>query len=190
MTRFPLLTAAAVATMALTACGGVQATSSNSAPAGSNQGTAASAPSDAGTASQLDATEPSDGATEDAVAAFGKAYSWEDGLAVTVSTPRAYKPSEYAAGTDKFTKFVSFEVRVVNKTGKAWDPTLFQTSVQSNNQEADEVFDSENLGEMPQTKLLNGREAKFTVAYGVANPQDLVMEVTPDYEHEPVLFQK
>lgn len=115
---------------------------------------------------------------------------WQDGLAVTVGAPKPFKPSESAAGTEKSTRFVAFEIRVVNKTGRAWDPVTFHTSVQSNNEEADEVFDSEQLKDAPQTKVLSGREAKFTVAYGVANVQDLVMEVTPDYEHDPVLFQK
>ena len=37
--------------------------------------------------------------------------------------------------------------------------------------------------------MLNGRESKFTVGYGIANPEDIVMEVNPDFDHEPVMFQ-
>ncbi len=186
------LAAAAVVSLSLVGCGGVQATPANNAPVGSNQGSSPAVET-SGTAAQeaaAPAEEASPEATQDMVAAFGKAFTWADGLAVTIGAPKPYTPGEYAAGTDKYKKFVSFEVRVVNKTGKAWDPSLLHTTVQSDNEEGDEVFDSDRLGESPRTKLLNGREAKFTVAYGVANTQDLVMEVTPDFEHESVLFQK
>ena len=67
--------------------------------------------------------------------------------------------------------------------------TAFCIEVQSGNTEADQVFDSENdVGGGPSTKLLNGREAKFKIAFTVANPKDLVMEVRPSFEHESVLF--
>lgn len=197
MNKLNLLTAAAVAALAFAGCTGVQASTTDTAPAGSNQGSSAPAAPGQVTQTPSDGVE-ADGATEasdpesseSGVAAFGEAYTWEDGIAVTVSTPKHYKPSEWAAGTDSYNNFVSFEIRVVNKTDKTWDPALFHASVQSYNEEGEQVFDSERLKEMPQTKLLKGREAKFTVAYGVANPKDLVMEVNPDFEHESVLFQK
>lgn len=75
----------------------------------------------------------------------------------------------------------------MNATGAPWDPALFQASLQSANEEGSKIYDSE-LPEDPRTKLLNGREAKFTIAFGVKDPADLVLEVTPDFEHESVLY--
>ncbi|MEL4356678.1 MULTISPECIES: hypothetical protein [unclassified Luteococcus] len=193
MKKLNLLTAAAVASLALTACSGVQASSTDTAPAGTNQGASAAAPADVSEAAEATTAAQPDEAESTAasgVAAFGEAYTWQDGLAVTVGKPAVYKPSEWAAGTDTFKSFVIFEVRVVNKTKATWDPALLHITVQSDNQEAEQVFDSQKLADQPTTKLLPGREAKFPVAFGVANPKDLVMEVTPDFEHESVLFQQ
>ena len=190
MSKFSTLAASAVISLALAGCGGVQAASTEDVGAGSNQGSTVSTPWDEVPSSYSESTLDESQAPEDLVAAFGEAFAWEDGLAVTVGKPKKYVPSEYAAGTDGFDTYVAFEVRIVNKTGSAWDPTLFTASVQSNNEEASQVYDSEKLRESPRTKVLNGREAKFTVAFGVANPSDLVMEVAPDFEHESVLFQK
>ncbi|NNG20983.1 hypothetical protein HJ590_15725 [Naumannella sp. ID2617S] len=50
--------------------------------------------------------------------AFGKAYAYRDGLAVTVGAPQACKPTEYAAGKGQFTKCLVFDVTVVNKSAK------------------------------------------------------------------------
>ncbi len=50
--------------------------------------------------------------------------------------------------------------------------------MQSNNKEAEDVFDAENgLEGSPSTKLLKGRESEWEVGFAVANPKDMVMEV-------------
>ncbi len=112
------------------------------------------------------------------------------GLAVTISSPQPYEPSEYAAGTDGFTHFIVVDVTVVNQTGAPWDPVLFYSTLQSANQEASEVFDSPTLSGPPSTTLLDGREAVFQIGFGVADPADLVLEVTPDFSHEPLIYQQ
>ncbi len=169
---------------------GVSASQTDDAGHGSNT-PSASATTNAGQSGESGGAQSAQGeeTAKDTVAKFGKAYVYQDGLSVTVSAPKAFKPSEYAAGTDNFKHFVSFEVRIVNKTGKPWDPSLFTATVQSENEEGEEVFD-DGLEGAPQTKLLNGRETKFTVAFGVANPKDIVMEVNPDMiDHDAVMFQ-
>jgi hypothetical protein len=49
--------------------------------------------------------------------------------------------------------------------------------------------DSENdvMGGL-DTTLLPGREAVFKIAYSVTNPADIVLEVSPDFEHENVIY--
>ena len=202
MNKLNLLAASAAFGLALSGCGGVQATSTNSAPDGTNQGVVTTAPAaqaspspePAGETGMLD-DDAEAGASEaaevdDGVASFGEAFTYDDGLSVTVGKPTTYQASVWAWASDRYLDFVAFEVFVVNKTGGVWDPGLFYVTVQSDNEEGDQVYDSEKLKSAPTTKLLNGREAKFTVAFGVANPKDLVMEVTPDFEHEAALFQR
>lgn len=122
---------------------------------------------------------------------FGQAYTWEDGISVTVARPKPYKPTEYSSLTDvkDWPAYVSFEVTVVNSTDKKFDVEMFSTSLQSADKEAEEVFDSEKgLEGSPSTSLLPGRQSKFLIAYGVQNPKDLVMDVNVDYDHDTVTY--
>ncbi len=51
------------------------------------------------------------------------------------------------------------------------------------------MFDSDRgLNGSPSTKLLNGRESTFRLGYNVAAPQDLVLELTPGFEYDSVIF--
>lgn len=169
------LVAGLSALVLLAGCSSNTATQQDSAPAGDNRpGTAAPA-----SASKVD----------DGVATFGAAYTWKDGLSVTVGVPEGYEPGKYAAGTEGFDQFVVFDVTLVNKTGETWDPVLFSASVQSGNTEGSAVFDSAQLPNRPTTKLLDGREVTFKMAFGVADPADIVMEVRPDFTHSSVIFQ-
>ncbi|MDO5681658.1 MAG: hypothetical protein Q4G46_02350 [Propionibacteriaceae bacterium] len=174
----------ALSAVLLTAgCAGLPASTTTTAPVGDNR-PATSAPA----APTTTEPAPSPTPTNNGVAALGETYLWTDGLAVTVSKPSPYKPSEYAAGADEFKQSVVFDITIVNNTGGTWDPGMFQATVQSANQEGSRIFDSSNnLGE-PSTKLLNGREATFKLAFGVADPADIVMEVTPDWDHQSAMF--
>ena len=107
---------------------------------------------------------------------------------LAVGKPSSFKPGEWAIGKEKFTKFVVFDVRVVNKTGKPWDPSLISATIQSSNQEGSQVYDSGSLGEDPSTELLNGREVKFKIAFGVHEPKDLVLATAPDFAHDSAIF--
>jgi hypothetical protein len=68
-----------------------------------------------------------------------------------------------------------------HKSGETFDPVLFNATVESGSAEAQQVFDhEEQLMGPPQTKLLEGREARFPLGFAVKNPKDLVLEVSPD----------
>ncbi len=124
---------------------------------------------------------------DDGTAPFGSTYTWTDGLSVTIGEAQPYTPSEWAAA-DEADHYVVFDVHVINNTGAPWDPFLFHATIQSANQEGSSVYDSEQLPPEPSTKLLDGREAQFQIAYGVVDPADLVLEVSPDWDHESVIF--
>ena len=144
------------------------------------------------TASAEAASEPSAAPKDDGTAKFGSTYKWKDGLSVTVSKPVNYKPSDSSSvsfGEQKAKGYRLFTVTVVNKTGKPYDGTLFNVTMQSGNEEMDQVFDSaKKIDGPPSTKLLNGRESKFKIVFGVNNPKDMVMEVSPGFEYDSVIF--
>jgi hypothetical protein len=109
--------------------------------------------------------------------AFGKSYTWDDGVTVTVGKPKKFMPSEFAV-VEKTKDYLRFTVTVVNKSAKPVDLGLTYISVQSRNQEADHVFDSPTgLNGPPDTKVSKGKESEFHVGFGVADARDLVMEV-------------
>ena len=121
-------------------------------------------------------------------AKFGQRYSWEDGLVVTVSVPKRFTPSEYAAA-DPAPAYVYFQVTIVNGTTSNYDPSVFSVSAQSGNTEASEVFDSENGFEgSPSTRVTPNREVTFKVGFGVQNQRDIVLDVTPGFDYDDALF--
>ncbi len=61
-------------------------------------------------------------------------------------------------------------------------------TLQSGNQEASQVYDSQQLGDSPTATLLPGREVEYSIAFGVNDPADLVMEVAPDLSYQNVIF--
>jgi hypothetical protein len=142
------------------------------------------------TAASTPASEPpaGDASAASNQAAFGETYRWADGLEVTVSTPTPFTPGKYASA-EPATAYLSYTVTIVNNTGDVYEPAVFFTSVQSGDQEADQVFDSENnLTGSPSTAILAGRQSTFTIGFGVSNPDDVVMEVTPGFEYKGAFF--
>ena len=108
---------------------------------------------------------------------FGRSYTWDDGVTLTVGKPQRFTPSEFAV-VKKSRRYVKFTVIVVNKSKKPIDLGLTYISVQSDNKEADHVFDfPTGLQGPPDAKVPKGRESQFHVGFGVADPQDMIMEV-------------
>jgi hypothetical protein len=136
-------------------------------------------------------SEPTDsGEPAQQTLAFGKSYTWDDGVTLSVGKPQKFKPSEYAA-VKKAKGHLRFTVTVVNKSEKPVDLGLTFITAQSSNKEAEQVFDSDKgLESSPDTKLLKGRESEFDVGFGVADPKDVVMEVAlqDDFERPNILY--
>ena len=130
--------------------------------------------------------------TAPSVLSFGETASWDDGLEVTIAVPEAFTPSETALEfmAAEHLHYVKLGIRVVNGTTVPYDASQFLISAQSSNQEAEVVFDTESgLDGGPMTAVLPGREAEFFYGFGVSDPADLVVEVAPGYEWDPVFFQ-
>lgn len=183
--RTTTIVLSALAAVTLAACGGTggsvspTVTVTETVTAGAESSSEASTPTD----------EPSSDTTPDgAQAKFGQTYTYTDGLAVTVSAPKPYKPSQYAA-CDKAKSYIAFTITLKNGTGKVFDPSLFHETVQSGQTEGDSCFDSQQgLGGGPDTKLLAGRTVTWKVGFGIADPKDIVMEVTPSFDYDSAIF--
>lgn len=173
--------AAALSVIALTlGCASTSGSANEDPPSGTNADSSEAAA----------AEEPSEEPTEEdsGVIAFGESYTYEDGLTVTLSPPAPFKPSykEVVTGDGQP---IQFEVTIVNNTGAPFDPSGVYTTVQSGNEEGEELFDTEaGLDGSPTTTLLDGRESKFKIGYAVKDPADLVLQMTPSYDYEDVIY--
>jgi hypothetical protein len=101
-----------------------------------------------------------------------------------------FKPSEYAE-VKGAKAYLRYTITVVNKSTERLDLGLTYITVQSNNNEAEQVFDSANeLEGSPSTKLLKGRESEWDVAFGLANSNDVVMEIAlqDDFERPSLIY--
>lgn len=130
-------------------------------------------------------TEPDD--SDDGVTSFGDHFEWEDGIQVFVSEPKPYRPSQYAS-TGKQPENLVVTIRIVNNGKKRYSPFDLSYSMQSGNREAQEIFDSPRLEGAPETTLLPGREVEFESGWNVKDSRDLVLEVSPTFDHEPMYF--
>ena len=118
---------------------------------------------------------------------FGRVYTWDNGLGVTISKPKPYQPTDVAS-FDKAPAYLAWDVTLVNKTGKTYDASMFSTTAQSGDVEA-AIYDEPKLRPSPSTPLLDGRQARFQVGYGVQNPRDVVMQVNSgDFDLKPVIY--
>jgi len=187
-----LAAALAVAAVTLTGCGagnqmaGVPLKSA--APASSTPSPTSSEPGNFETPDPADLEPTTDEPEPPTDIRFGETWEWEDGMQVTVSTPKKYRPSEYAAGTDGYTKFVQFTVTVKNGTKKKVD-LIGMADVASGDTEGHEVFDSgKGIEGSPSTSILPGRKVTYKVAFGVENPSDIVFQYGPTFEHEDAIF--
>jgi len=119
---------------------------------------------------------------------FGQVYTWTDGLEVTVATGVPFTPSEYAVSAPA-PAYLSFTITITNRTGKTYDPTLFNVTAQSVGKESESIYDSDNdLTGSPTTSILDGRDAIFAVGFGVADPNDVVLEISPGFDYNSALF--
>lgn len=185
-TRLAAALAAIALSLTLVSCAGTTGAAATAPAQGSNadptQGTNADP-------TESESPDASATPTDDGTIAFGQAYKYDDGLQIIISAPKPYKPSRWAA-FKKSKGYLVMTVTVLNGTSAKFEPAMFSMTAQSGDEEGDQVFDSGNgLKGAPSTKLLKGRQAKWKVAFGVKNPKDLVLEVTPDFEHDSVIFQ-
>ncbi|MCV9996533.1 hypothetical protein OIU93_19905 [Paeniglutamicibacter sp. ZC-3] len=177
--------------LVLVACGaqtsGAESAATNAA--GTNAPSTTAAPAAAAETEEASGTESASASpAEEQMPQFGESYTWEDGITIKIGQPKAYKPSQSAAVSGDGDP-IAFNVTIVNGTGERFDPAMFNATMQSSNVEADQIFDSaKKLEGTPSTTILPKRESSFQLGFTVADKKDLVLEVTPSFEHESVVF--
>lgn len=183
-----LTISAAALALALTGCGFAPTEASDEPSSSSSTYTPDDAlvdePADEPTAEELD-TVPED--MGPVIAKFGEDWEYEDGMTVKVTAPTAFTPSTYAAGGEGHQSHIKTSVTITNGTSASFDPTLAMDTVTSGGAEGDPVFD-DGLEGSPMATLLPGRSITYDVGYGVNDPSDVTIEVSPDWDHEPAIF--
>lgn len=155
------------------------AVASVEAGAASSESAAESSAADAGSA-----TAP------EGVLKFGDTAEYSDGLRLTLSEIRTdFVPSEYAARLDEsLTNYVAFTVTIENGTSEPIEP-LFYAEGNSGGKAVDQIFDADqNIGSSPSGRILPGESVTFDVAFGVADPASVTLDVSADFDHDPVLY--
>lgn len=83
--------------------------------------------------------DPADAVSE--VAGFEEVFIYTDGLEVSVSTPEAYTPGDYAYQSDEGGEPIVFDVTVTNGTNENLDGSYILTNVISDGREAVKIYD-------------------------------------------------
>lgn len=144
--------------------------------------------SDTNTSASASASEDSH-STDSGTGKIGGTYTWDDGVSVTVSQPKAFKPTESAAGNDdkSLKNFEKYTVTIKNDSDEPVDPAMFTMTGNSGGKEAERIFDT-GISSLPSTKIQPGKSLSFDVAYAMADPKDASFDVSLDFDREEATF--
>jgi hypothetical protein len=118
---------------------------------------------------------------------FNEEIAYPDGLHLQILAPVEFKPSSTSLAS--FPHYVKLTVKVVNKGNTAIDLHTFKASVQSDSTDGTQVFDrAGRTSSPPATPILPAGEAVWVLAFGVSNPRNIVMAVTPTSERNTVIY--
>lgn len=125
-----------------------------------------------------DAAEPSNSAADAAAAApsaasssaspstltkkFGSTFTWDDGVELTVGKPAPFTPSMTAFPSEPG---VVMDVTMKNGSKAPLNPFMVSMQATSGDQQAEQIFDSENNIGGPSASILPGRTLKYKIAF-------------------------
>lgn len=119
--------------------------------------------------------------------AFGDVMTWEDGLALSVSTPVPFTPGEYAAGGGQAHN-VMFTFTVTNGSTENYEDYVY-TTVTSGGAAGESIYDSgQGLSGPPSGVILPGQTISWTEGWSVADPNAIVLSTAPGFDYEGVIF--
>lgn len=118
---------------------------------------------------------------------FGSTFTWDDGVAITVSKPKTFKKSAYAAGGKDFNSAVSMEVTIKNGSAEPIEAFEVFLKATTGDVEAEAIFD-EGI-DSPSAKILPGKSLKYKTAFGVNKGQDFVLTVSYGFGNSDGIYQ-
>lgn len=191
MSRKHILLVAALGVF-LAGCGATVTSTSDSAPPPPTANSASATPE--APSGESDAPEETPTPNSGTVP-FGGTATLSTGVGVSISEPKAFKASKYAAGVIKGGSDMEFTVTIVNDGAENYDPGIFSMSLAGgpNGEACSAIFDTENgFNGAPTTTVLPGKRTTFKYAMscppGVKSGDELVADVLVDFIGEDPIF--
>ncbi|GAA1984379.1 hypothetical protein GCM10009718_22190 [Isoptericola halotolerans] len=120
------------------------------------------------------------GASMGGVVSFDETFTYDDGLAITVSGPEEFTPGEYAVGADGEGTPMIFEISVDNGTDEVFEPSLLFPVVVSAGSESGLVYD-DGVDTFASSSIQPGKVLSYTTAFMVADVDDVQLELEPGF---------
>ena len=125
---------------------------------------------------------------------FGETMTWDDGVALTVSVPEPYTPSEFAVGATRENTVV-FTLTITNNSTEDLQPLPLPT-LSSGDQEVSQVFDigsdvfgpGDDVGIPPTATVEPGGSVSWRVAWSLDDPSSLTLEAAPSLLYPSATF--
>lgn len=126
--------------------------------------------------------------------AFGETMTWEDGVALTVSAPEPYTPSEFAVGATG-ANHVVFTLTLTNGSTEDLQPLPLPT-LSSGDQEVSQIVDlgsdvfgpGDDVGIPPTATIEPGGSVSWRAAWSVDDPSSLTLQVAPHLLYPSATF--
>jgi hypothetical protein len=139
------------------------------------------------------APEQPDGQVEGSLT-FGDTMTWDDGIALTVSAPEPYTPSDFAVGATHANNVV-FTLTITNNSTADLQP-LPLPALSSGDQDVSQIFDvggdvfgpGDDVGFPPAATLAPGGSVSWRAAWSLDDPSALTLEVSPSLLYPSATF--
>ena len=126
--------------------------------------------------------------------AFGETMTWDDGVALTVSAPEPYTPSDFAVGATEANNVV-FTLTITNNSTEDLQPLPLPT-LSSSDQEMSQVFDigsdlfdpGDDVGIPPTATVEPGGSVSWRAAWSVDDPSSLTLQAAPSFLYPSATF--
>lgn len=128
------------------------------------------------------------------VFAFGETMTWDDGVALTVSAPEPYTPSDFAVGATEANNVV-FTLTITNNSTEDLQPLPFP-ALSAGDQDVSQIFDigsdladpGDDVGIPPTATVEPGGSVSWRAAWSVDDPSLLTLQVAPNFLYPSATF--
>lgn len=123
---------------------------------------------------------------------WGQRYTWDDGLAIEVTSPAPCKPGKYAAPTG-IKRAVKFTVMIINGSKEPISAALLSGGdAQFAGRKAEMVFDTDGpcrAGGLESATVLPGKTYSYDVAYAVdLAPGEMQLSFEPHFGGDEAVY--